>query len=372
VKIPLSDLDISDLERRYVGEAMQSGWISYSGEFVRKAEEGFARWCGAGGCTLVSNGTAALHAALSAFGVGPGDEVIVPGLTFVSPAQCLARVGATPVFADVEETSWCIDPDEIGALVTPRTKGVIAVDVIGHPADYDRLEEVCSRHGLFLIEDAAEAHGSLYKGRRTGAFGRIATFSFFANKTLATGEGGAVVSNDARLLAKVKLLKNHGMSPEKPYWHEVVGDNLRATNLMAALLVGQLERAEELISRRSAVADRYEEALAAVPSLRPRPCAAWAEVVPWLVTFQLLPGSPLDRAALLARLRDAGIDARPLWHPLVDLPPYRDEARRRGTLTPRSRAILESSFWLPTSSRMPLEQVDFVAAEVRRALGSTP
>jgi perosamine synthetase len=368
VKIPLSDLDITDLERRYVAEAMQSGWISFSGEFVRRAEEMFARWCGVEGCTLVTNGTTALHAALAAHGVGPGDEVIVPGLTFVSPAQCLARVGATPVFADVEETSWCIDPDEIPGLVTPRTRGVIAVDVLGHPADYGRLEEVCERHGLFLIEDAAEAHGSRYRGKRTGSFGGIATFSFFANKTLATGEGGALVSNDSRLLAKVKLIKNHGMSPDKPYWHEVVGDNWRATNLVAAVLVGQIERADELMAKRSAVASRYTEALRDVRCLRPRPCAEWAEIVPWLVTFQILPGAPLDRAALLSRLREAGIDARPLWHPLVDLPPYSADARRRGTLTPRSRTILESAFWLPTSSRMTPEQVDFVAAEVRKAM----
>jgi perosamine synthetase len=368
LKARLSDLDLSDRERLYLEEAIRSGWISSAGDFVGRAEEAFARWCGVRGSSLVASGTAALHAVLAALGVGPGDEVIVPGLTFVSPAQCVARSGATPIFADVEATSWCLDPAQIAGLITPRTRGVIAVDVMGHPADYDRLEAECRRHGLFLIEDAAEAHGSRYKGKRTGCFGDVATFSFFANKALATGEGGAVAGDDTDLLAKVNLLKNHGMSREKPYWHEVVGDNWRATNLVAAILLAQVERADDILARRVAVARRYEESLADLRYLRFRPCAPWAEVVPWLVTVELLEGAPLGRDAIVGRLRESGIDARPLWHPLVDLPPYRDGALERGTRTPLSRAILEAGFWLPTSSRMSMADVDLVAAEVRRAL----
>ena len=367
MKVRLSDLDLSDLERRYICQAIDSGWISSSGSFVEKAEHAFARFCETTYCSLVMNGTAALHAALAGLDVKPGDEVIVPGMTFVSPAQCVKRIGAAPVFADVEEMSWCIDPEEIQSLITSKTKGVIAVDVLGHPSDYDKLVPICQKHGLFLIEDAAEAHGSRYKGRRTGSFGDIATFSFFSNKTLATGEGGAVVSNDKELIQKINIIKSHGMTPEHPYWHEIVGDNWRTTNLTAALLLAQIERSDQIICKRVKIAEHYRQDLAGIPFLKEKPVADWAEVVPWLFTLQVMPGAPLTRDQLVSRLRNRCIDARAIWKPLVDLPPYRKDAAKRGTTTPRAKEFLNRSLWLPTSSTMTTGQTQFVIDEVRRA-----
>lgn len=368
MRIPLSTLDITDREVRYVTEAVRSGWISSSGQYCKMAEDAWANYCGNRYCTLVCNGTAGLHVSLMAFDLKPGDEVIVPGMTFVSPAAVVKRMGGLPILADVEETTWCIDPEEIRRLTTPKTRGVIAVDLLGHPFDYDPVKAVCDELNLFLIEDAAEAHGSTYKGHRTGTLGDLATFSFFANKTLGCGEGGAVLTADPQLFDKVVLLKNHGMRPSRPYWHEFVGDNFRMTNLAAAVLFGQIERVDELCAGRNRVSQRYRQLLAGIPGIEMRPSASWAELVTWIDVLRVLPGAKIGRNELVAALRAEGIDARPLWTPLVELPPFCGESARRAITTPRSRNLLGQLLWLPTSSNMCEEDISFVADCVKRCL----
>ena len=361
MRVPLSDMILSAQERAYALEALDASWLSGTGPFIARAEEAWARFLGVPFCALVNNGTAALHAALAPFEVGPGDEVIVPGMTFVSPAAAVARCGAIPVFADIEPESWCIDPDEIERLIRDKTKGVVAVDVLGHPADYDRIRAVCNRYGLFLIEDAAEAHGSRYKGRITGTLGDLATFSFFVNKTVGCGEGGAVVGVDASLMEHVRAFRNHGRtSKQNPYWHGIVGDNLRLSNILAAVLLGQIERVTTLIEKRKYIAERYDIALQEIPFLSPRPVCEWAEVVPWLYTAVVSPESPMSVEEIVQLLRSRGIDARRLWVPLVDLPPYEAECRRRHIDTPRAKSVLPRLFWLPTSAYMTEKQIEFV------------
>lgn len=368
MNIPLSSVDLSDRERNYVADAMASGWISATSSYVDKAERAFASYCGVDGCTLVPNGTAALHLALMSLDVRPGDEIIVPGMTFVSPVAVVARLGAIPVIADVEKTSWCISPREIERLITERTKGIIAVDLLGHPADYDVLRHICDERKLFLVEDAAQAHGSLYKGRRTGSLGDLATFSFFANKTFACGEGGAVLSSNAEIIKRANLFKNHGMTKERPYWHEVVGDNFRLTGLQAAILLGQIERAEEICRKKKRIALLYRHELDDVSGIEFRPSCDWADVIPWLEVVRVLPDKKMTRDILVEKLRCQGVDARALWTPIVDLPPYQKYLVGRDIQTPLAKELLSQVLWLPTSSAMTDEQVCVVAKAVRTVL----
>lgn len=368
MKIPLSNLDLSSIEVRYAEEAVRSGWISSNGQYLSRAELAWAAYCGSAFCTLVCNGTAALHLALMCMDLQPGDEVIVPGMTFVSPAAVVARMQGLPVFADVEDVSWCIDPEAIELLVTAKTRGVIAVDVLGHPADFDRLRTVCEKYNLFLIEDAAEAHGSRYKGRRTGSLGDISTFSFFANKTLGCGEGGAILTSDSALYEKAVMLKNHGMTKVRPYWHEYVGDNFRMTNVIAGILLGQIERANELTQKRAHVSKLYRKGLAGLSELELRPVAKWAEVVPWLEVLRVLPEAGITRDEMVCALRAEGIDARALWTPLVELPPYRQICEKRGIITPKAKELLGQLLWLPTASTMTDEQVQIVIDAVTKAV----
>ena len=365
MKIPLSHVDLSAVERKYAEEALASGWISGTGEYIERAEKALAAFCGTDGCTVVCNGTAALHLALMCMGVEPGDEVIVPGMTFVSPAAVVARIGAVPVIADVQEVSWCLDPGEVERLATEKTRGVIAVDLLGHPADFDALRKVCRARRLFLIEDAAEAHGSRYKGRRTGSLGDVSTLSFFANKTLSCGEGGALLSCDMEVISRAAVMKNHGMTKERPYWHEIVGDNFRLSNLQAAILLGQIERAEEVIEKKRRVSRMYRQGLSDIEGLALRPSAEWADIVPWIEPIRVLPGSGVSREELVGRLRAEDIDARALWAPLARLPAYRRYCLDKEISTPVAERLLDGLLWLPTSSVMTEAQVETVVNAIR-------
>lgn len=354
MQIPLSSVNLSDREMRYVRDALETGWISGTGDYVRWFEEAVAAKVGRKYAVAVSNGTVAIEAALRALGIGPGDEVIVPALTFVAPAAMVCAVGAQPVFADVTADDWTIDPAEVAELITPCTKAIIAVDVLGHPCDYDALEQF----GLPIVEDAAEAHGARYKGRPAGSLGLVSAFSFHANKAITTGEGGCVVTDDAELANRIRLLTNHGMTPERPYWHDLVGFNFRMTNLTAAIGVGQVERWDALVAARQRSAAAYDVLLAGC-GLQRRPVAPWATEACWLYTV----ASPY-RDLLLRNLRDAGVDARAVWPALCDLPIYADACRGD---YPVARQVAATAFWLPTWADMPPKALRQVVDALRQA-----
>ena len=245
--LPVAEPDLGPLEERYLLDAFQSGWISSIGEYIQRFEEGFAKFCGAGHGIAVSSGTVAIHLALLAAGVGPGDEVIVPTLTFVGTVSPVKYVGATPVFVDSEPEIGTLDPQAVEKAITSRTKAIIVVHLYGHPADMDPILDIARKYELIVIEDAAEAHGAKYKGRPVGSFGNCATFSFYGNKILTTGEGGMIVTNDKDLADRIRFLKDHAMDPNRRYWHPEVGYNYRITNLQAAIGCAQLERFNELL-----------------------------------------------------------------------------------------------------------------------------
>lgn len=357
MNIPLSNISMTELEINYAKEAIESGWISSSGKYVGRFERALAQKIGRKHVVALLNGTTALELALRALGIGDGDEVIVPALTFVAPAAAVRTVRAKPIFADVDPENWTIDPGQVRRLITQKTKVIIAVDVLGHPADYDAL----LAFGLPIIEDAAEAHGACYRGRPVGGFGVVSVFSFFANKTISTGEGGCAATDDDSLAERMRLIAYHGMTKERPYWHDVVGHNFCMTNIAAAIGLGQVERWDELVEARNRVADEYDRLLREMPVLR-RPVSAWATEACWLYTV-----AATERARVLKVLRNAGIDARAIWTALPALPLYADSVR--GSY-PVAREISSTAFWLPTWAHMPVDNIQCVAMTLREAIGS--
>ena len=282
VFLPVAEPDLGSLEESYVLDAVRSGWVSSIGPYVGRFESGFAEFTGVRHAVAVSNGTTAIHLALLAAGVGPGDEVVVPALTFVATAAAVRHAGAEPVFVDSEPGVGTMDPAALARALSPRTKAVIPVHLYGNAADMDPILELARKRGLFVIEDAAEAHGAKDRGRIVGSMGHVGVFSFYGNKILTTGEGGAVVTDDDALAVRVRFLKDHAMDPSRRYWHPEVGYNYRMTNVQAALGCAQLERYGELTAKRQRVLDLYREAFADT-SISINPGRPWSTPVPWLV-----------------------------------------------------------------------------------------
>jgi perosamine synthetase len=351
--VPLSRPDLVEVERDYVMAAIESGWISGTGPHLTEFERRLADKIGRQHVVAVANGTLALELILRGMGIGPGDEVIVPALTFAAPATSVLAVGASVVLVDISSDTWTIDPARVAGALTARTRAVIAVDVMGHPADYDALAQL----GTPIIEDAAEAHGARYKGRPCGSFGVASVFSFHANKAIATGEGGCAATGSADLAASMRLLANHGMTADRPYVHEVVGRNFRMTNLVAAVGLGQLDRWDELLAGRKRVSDEYGKRLHA-SACSSRPVAEWAHYAPWLHTITVD-----NRDAVLPLIRQRGIDARAIWPTLSSQPLF-----GKPKYCPVAEQVAATALWLPTSSVMTSDDVKYVADAVTDAL----
>lgn len=364
--IALAQPDLRGNEAAYVAEAVDSSWISSTGPFVARFEREFADACGTAEALSVSNGTVALHLALLALGVGPGDEVVVPSLTYVATANAVRYVGAEPVFVDVSPDTWCLDPAALEGALTERTRAVIPVHLYGHPADMDPILALARRHGLAVVEDAAEAPFAEYRGRRVGALSDIATFSFYGNKVLTSGEGGAITLSDPDLADRARLLRGQGMDPQRRYFFPIVGHNFRLTNVACALLCAQLERADDMLAARRRIVDRYRALLDDVPGIRSQPVADWAKPSPWLHSVTVDPGRyGLDRDALASGLDERGIETRPFFIPVHTLPPYAEASRRSGAKLPVTDGLAARGINLPTHSALSDEDVERVAAAVR-------
>lgn len=359
--IPVYEPWLGDLEEQLVVETVRSTWISSNGKFIRQFEEEFSAYCGSAHGVSTSNGTTALHLAVHALGIGPGDEVIVPALTFVASANSVQYTGARPVFADVDPQRWTITPDEIARLITPRTKAIMPVHLYGQMAAMDEIVELARAHNVFVIEDAAEAHGASIRGKRAGSWGTIGAFSFFANKIITTGEGGMLLMNDGELAARCRQLRDHGMPPERRYWHDEVGFNYRITNMQAAVGVAQMTRIDEVIRRKRAIAEQYADELADVPGITMAGEAEGTTSVFWMVSALIDPPCALNRDALVIALRAEGIDSRPFFHPLDTLPPYRSERPAPVALDLSRRGIN-----LPSAPTLTREQVSRICGTLRR------
>jgi len=360
--LPVAQPFIADKELSYVMECVLTGWISSAGKFVSRFEETFAEFCGARHGISTSSGTAALHLALLASGVGEGDEVVVPTLTFVATANAVRYTGARPVFVDSEVETWNMDTNRIEEAITPRTKAIIPVHLFGHPADMDPILEIASRHGLTVIEDAAQAHGALYKGRRVGNLADLGIFSFYGNKIVTTGEGGIIVTDRSDLAEKARLLRDHGMSREKRYWHTVLGYNYRLTNLQAAVGVGQMENIDTILQKKREIAEEYAEGLRDLNGLTLPPEAPWARNVYWLYAVLMEPGRfGCSRDELISRLLEGGIEARPFFPPVHSQPIY-----ATGQTLPVAERLSATGLCLPSAPRLHSTDIRRVADALYR------
>lgn len=366
-RIPVAAPLLDGREREYVLECLDSTWISSAGRFIGEFESRFAAFCGVKHAVATNNGTTALHLALVALGVGPGDEVIIPTLTYIATANCVSYCGATPVLADCDPRTMNLDPAAVERLVTPRTRGIIPVHLYGHPVDMDPLLRLAERHGLFVLEDAAEAVGARYRGRRTGALGHCATFSFFGNKIITTGEGGMVTTDDDDLAARLRLYRGQGMDPGRRYWFPVIGYNYRMTNVAAAIGLGQLERIDHHLARRREVAAAYRERLAPLGERLILPVEEpWAEHVYWMYTVLLGAATPATRDQVMARLDAVGVETRPVFYPMHELPPYQGLA---GAGFPVATDCAARGINLPTYAQLSHADIDRVCAALAAAVG---
>lgn len=320
--IPISKPTIGPRERELVLDALDSGWVSSIGKYIDRFEEEFARYCGTRYALAVSNGTTGLHLALAALGLGPGDEVIIPDLTFVATANAVAYTGATPVLADIDAETLCLDPVSVKALITPRTRAIIPVHLYGHPADMDALTEIADARGIAVIEDAAEAHGAEYRGRRVGGLGQCGVFSFYGNKVITTGEGGMLTTDDADFWQRAKRLRDHAMSPTRRYFHEERGFNYRITNLQAALGVAQLERIDDFLNRRAEIMGWYRQEVRVSDRVRLNRVKNWAKSAYWMVCLEVDSFDGARRDAFMQALRARGIDSRPYFCTMSSMPMY--------------------------------------------------
>ncbi len=363
--LPVSETRLDGREQEYLAECVRSNWVSSAGPFVRRFEEAFAAAAGCRHGIACTSGTAALHLALAALGVGPGDEVVIPAFTMIATPNAVRYTGATPVLADSEPETWNVDPAAVEARITSRTKGIVAVHTYGHPADAAALGRIAGEHGLFLLEDAAEAHGAAFEGRPVGSLGDAATFSFYGNKIVTTGEGGMVTTNDDAIARTARRLRDHAFSADRHFWHTFLGYNYRMTNLQAAVGLAQTERLGSLVEARRRVAGWYREGLAGIPGLTVPRERSGVESVFWM--FGILVGEEfgLSRDALRARLAESGIETRSFFVPIHLQPVYL--ASCRGERHPVAEDLCARGLYLPTSPLLSEADVERVSAAIRTA-----
>lgn len=363
--IPVSQPSIAEKEIAYVTDAVSSGWVSSIGSYIEKFEKSFAEFCGVKYALTTSNGTTALHLALLSLGVGEGDEVIVPDLTFIATANAVTYVSAIPVMVDVKAETLCIDPAAIERAITPRTKAIIPVHLYGHPAAMNEISEIARKHGLAVIEDAAEAHGAMLGDRKVGSFGDCGVFSFYGNKIITSGEGGMITTDNEEIYLKCKRLRDHAMNPNKRYWHDEIGYNYRITNLQAALGLAQLERIDSFIGKRRTIMSWYREYLGGYPQLRLNTEAAGTTNVYWMICLEVQGMTEEVRAKFMSDLRVQEIDSRPYFYPVSDMPMYTRAD------TPVTRKVFPTGVNLPSYFDITQDDVKYICEQIVQVLGKS-
>jgi perosamine synthetase len=359
--IPISHPLFAGNEKKYVNECLDTMWISSIGRFINRFEEEFAKFCGARYAVACNNGTTALHLAMLAMDVKPGDEIIVPTLTYVAPVNAIRYCGGTPVLVDSEPVTMNLDPVCVEKRISSKTKGIVVVHLYGHPADMDPILDLARRHSLFVVEDAAEAHGATYRGQTVGTLGDIATFSFFGNKLVSTGEGGMVLTNDEAISTRARLLRGQGMDPGRRYWFPVIGYNYRMTNIQAALGLAQVEQIQLHMQKRRTVAEWYGKHLRGledwlvVPTEMP-----WAKHAFWMYNVVLKKTLRMERDGVMAMLSEAGVETRPVFYPLHVMPVYRETDGRY----PVAEFLGSRGISLPTHGLMSEDDVEYIAGNL--------
>ena len=356
--IPVYQPSLNGREKEYVMKCLDTTWISSRGEFISDFENAFAKYTGCEYATTVANGTVALHLAMEALGISTGDEVIVPTLTYIASVNTILQTGASVVYCESEADTWNVSIDDLRKRITTRTKAIMVVHLYGLACNMDEVVGLCKEHNLLLIEDCAEAFGSRFKGKHVGTFGDVATFSFFGNKTITTGEGGMVLCRDREVFERACHLKSQGVSKTREYWHDVLAYNYRMTNICAAIGLAQLEQADEIIVRKREIAQQYAKELAGLPlHMQPEPEGYFHTY--WMCSI-LLDDEGL-RVGLRNYLKDKGIETRPLFPPAHTM-----THAYRGEKFAVAESLSRRGINLPSYPTLTTEQISFICNEIKK------
>lgn len=366
IKIPVYQPALNGNERKYVNDCIDTSWISSKGKYNDLFASKFADYIGVKYAATVTNGTLALHLALMALGIGPGDEVIVPTFTYIASANAVKYTGAEVVFADSLEETWQIDPDDIARKITPATRAIMPVHLYGHPCDMNKIMKIARENNIFVIEDCAEAIGSEYDGQKVGSFGDISAFSFFGNKTITCGEGGMIATNDKTLYERACHIRGQGLAQYREYWHDIMGYNYRMTNIAAAIGLAQLEQVDKFIERKLEIAEAYKRQLENLP-IKFHSAASNVKHTYWM--FSILCDVLEDRDALRSYLKEKGIETRPTFYPVHTMPAYNILMGGSTSVKFHRHPVAEKLGWsginLPSYPALKDEEITFICNSIR-------
>jgi perosamine synthetase len=363
-KFPVYKPLIGEKEQELVNECMQTGWISSRGKYVEQFEETLASYLqpeeeARGRAIATSNGTVALHLAMLALGIGAGDEVIAPSFTYIATTNCIEYVGAKTVFCDVDPLTWNARTEDIEGLINQKTKAVICVHLYGNPCKVDELRKLCDSKGLFLIEDCAESLGATWKNQQTGTFGHISTFSFFGNKTLTTGEGGAIYTPIDSIYDRAVRIKSQGLAKHREYWHDIVGYNFRMTNIAAAIGIGQFTRLEYILERKRDIDSMYRKILNGAVEFQQFDQESQSSC--WMTS--VLTKSESTRDSARRQLQEDGIETRPTFFPVHTMPMHSREYH----WLPNTENVATRGINLPSYPELTHSDIRLIAEKVMSA-----
>jgi perosamine synthetase len=375
--IPINEPQLGERELEYISECVRSGWVSSAGKFINEFEERWAAYCGRRYGIAVSNGTVALQLAVACLGLKPGDEVVLPAFTIISCVLAVIYNGGVPVLVDSDPSTWCMDVKQVEEKITPRTRAIMPVHIYGHPVDMDPLLDLAEKHGLAVIEDAAEAHGAEYlSGRNTthptwrhcGSFGTLSCFSFYANKLITTGEGGMILTDDPNLAEQARSLRNLCFQPHRRFYHEQLGFNFRLTNMQAALGLAQLERMEVIIKQKRWMGQEYTQRLKDLKGLQLPTEEVWAKSVYWMYGVLLAEETGKDAAWLARRLRERGVETRPFFLGMHEQPAFHRRDLFLGERYPVAERLARQGLYIPSGLALTEKQIDNVCSAVHEVL----
>ena len=367
--IPVNEPLLDGNEKKYLIECIETGWISSEGPFIKLFEEKFAARVGRKHGIAVTNGTAAIDAAVDALGIGPGDEIILPTFTIISCVAQIVRCGAIPVLVDSDPDTWNMDVTKIEAKITKRTKAIMVVHIYGLPVDMSPILVIAERYGLKIIEDAAEMHGQTYNGKPCGSFGDISTFSFYPNKHITTGEGGMIVTDDDELAETCRSLRNLCFQPDKRFIHERLGWNIRMTNMQAALGLAQLERLDEFVLRKRNMGLKYNQLFANLSDVQlPLAQTVYAKNIYWVYGLVLAESSGLDSKEVMKNLASKGVGSRPFFYPMHQQPVLRGMGLFKNEYYPVAERLYRQGFYIPSGMALNDVEIKYCADAVHEVI----
>jgi len=366
--IPVSEPLLGERELEYIRECVKTGWISSAGRFIEEFEQKWAAYCGIKYGIAVSSGTAALQVAVGCLELKPGDEVIIPAFTIISCALAVIYSGGKPVLVDVNPKTWTIDVSKIEEKITERTRAIMPVHIYGHPCDMEPVWEIAKKHKLVIIEDAAEAHGAEYKGKKCGGLGDISCFSFYANKIITTGEGGMVLTNNEEYAERARSLRNLCFRKDRRFYHTELGYNFRLTNIQAAIGLAQLERIDELVEKKRWIGRSYNERLKDVPGLILPVEEPWAKNVYWMYGVVLDESRNMDAKEFAKRLRERGVDTRPFFLGMHEQPIFQAMGLFKDGHYPVADGIARQGLYLPSGLTLTEEEIIRVVESIKKIL----